>query len=96
VGGGHYVPHFTDLALTRSWAFGHLLSKHSLGELEAETARRAYALSPGAEGIVYARAQDAGHPSLAGVGARLRDQDAGVRVRGSEGSTAASRPASGT
>ena len=74
VGGGHYVPHFTELALSRRWAFGHLLSRHALLELDRATAMQAFDLSNGAEGIVYARAQDAQHPAITGVAARLRDQ----------------------
>jgi len=97
VGGGHYVPHFTDLALHRNWAFGHLISRHALEELDPATAARAYALSEGAEGVVYSRAQDAMHPALHGLGPRLRDQDASPRTRGSRGpTTAGGRSASGT
>jgi D-aminoacyl-tRNA deacylase len=79
VGGGHYVPHFTELALRRRWAFGHLLSRHALPELERATAIEAYGGTPGAEGIIFARAEDARHPALDGVGPRLREQDAPLR-----------------
>lgn len=79
IGGGHYAPHFTQLALRRSWAFGHILSRHALEEIDAATARAAYAATPGAQGLLFARAQDAGHPALAGLGERLRDGDAPVR-----------------
>lgn len=97
VGGGHYVPHFTDLALHRRWAFGHLLSRHSLDELDRATAVEAYRLTEGAEGIVYSRAQDANHSALDGVGPRLRDQDAAPLPRGPERTaTDAARSASGT
>jgi len=97
VGGGHYVPHFTDLALRRSWAFGHLISRHALEQLDRDTAARAYALSPGADGILFSRAQDAQHPALAGLGPRLRDRDAPERKVADGGVTAnASRSASGT
>jgi D-tyrosyl-tRNA(Tyr) deacylase len=93
VGGGHYAPHFTDLALRRRWAFGHILSKHALATLRKEAAAAAWRATPGAEGVVFARAQDADLPALAGLGPRLRDQDAPVR----DGSTSdASRSASGT
>jgi D-aminoacyl-tRNA deacylase len=95
VGGGHYVPHFTDLALRRRWAFGHLLSRHALGTVDASTARSAWEGTPTAEGIVYARAEDANLPALSGVGPRLRDRDALPRTNGRD-LTAASRPASGT
>jgi D-tyrosyl-tRNA(Tyr) deacylase len=97
VGGGHYAPHFTELALARCWAFGHLISRHSLATIDRATAESAYAQSGRAEGIVYARAQDAGHPSIAGLAPRLRDQDAPPRdVREGAGATGAARSASGT
>jgi len=79
IGGGHYVPHFTEVALRRSWAFGHLLSRHALEELDRATALEAYTKTGGAEGVVYARAEDARHPMLEGVGPRLRDQEAPAR-----------------
>jgi D-tyrosyl-tRNA(Tyr) deacylase len=79
VGGGHYAPHFTDLALRRRWSFGHIVSRHALQLLDAETARSAYAATRDAEGIVYARAQDATNPALVGLGLRLRDVDAPMR-----------------
>lgn len=97
-GGGHYAPHFTDLARTRRWAFGHLLSRHSLEEIDRPTALDAYSKTPGAEGILFARAQDTLHPPLQGVGPRLRDQDAPERRAGDGGgrATSAARSASGT
>jgi len=95
VGGGHYAPHFTELTTKRRWAFGHLLSRHALAELDAATARSAWDRTPGADGILYARAEDASHPALQGLARRLRDGEAPLRdARGAP--TAASRPASGT
>ncbi len=79
VGGGHYAPHFTELALRRRWAFGHLLSRHALEDLPAETARDAYRASGGADGVVFARAQDAEHPAFAGWAVRRRDGEAPAR-----------------
>jgi D-tyrosyl-tRNA(Tyr) deacylase len=98
VGGGHYVPHFSDLVLRRRWAFGHLISRHALAELDRATAAQAYAVSGGAEGVVYARAEDARHPALEGLGPRLRDSDAPPRGSSNEARpiTDASRSASGT
>jgi D-tyrosyl-tRNA(Tyr) deacylase len=93
VGGGHYAPHFTDLALRRRWAFGHLISRHALEVLDAVTARAAWEMSGGAEGILYSRAQDAMLPALQGLGPRLRDGAA--PARGAD-ATGASRSASGT
>ena len=97
VGGGHYVPHFTELALERRWAFGHLLSRHALEEIDRPTAEEAYALSPRAEGVVYSRARDTDLPALQGVGPRLRDQDAPPRERSvGRPPTDVARSASGT
>jgi D-tyrosyl-tRNA(Tyr) deacylase len=93
VGGGHYAPHFTDLALKRSWAFGHIVSRHALEGLDPATARAAWTATPGAEGIVFARADDARHPVWEGVGRRLREQDAPARDRPA---TSGGRSASGT
>ena len=80
VGGGHYAPHFTDLALRRRWAFGHIVSRHALEVLDAATARAAYAATPEAEGIVYSRVADAETPALLGLARRCRDQEAPVRT----------------
>ncbi len=79
VGGGHYAPHFTELALRRCWAFGHLISRHALETLDATTARAAYAASGPADGVLFARAQDASTAALAGLGERRRDGEAPVR-----------------
>jgi D-aminoacyl-tRNA deacylase len=97
VGGGHYVPHFADLALRRRWAFGHLLSRHALREVDKTTMTDALKGTPGAEGVVFARAEDANLPSMAGVGPRLREQDAPAREPANGRSpTAGARSASGT
>lgn len=97
VGGGHYAPHFSELALRRHWAFGHILSRHALETLTGETAAVAWQCTPGAQGIVYARAQDSSHPALAGLASRMRDADAPVRTGSPSGTepTRAARP-SGT
>jgi D-tyrosyl-tRNA(Tyr) deacylase len=79
VGGGHYAPHFTDLAQERCWAFGHILSRHVLSGLDRPTARRAYETTVGAEGLVAARADDLSLPALEGLGPRLRDREAPKR-----------------
>jgi len=97
VGGGHYAPHFTDLARHRRWAFGHLLSRHALLEVDRATVVSAYRGSDGAEGVVYARAEDARHPVMVGVGPRLRDQEAPPREpTAREPPTGGVRSASGT
>lgn len=53
VGGGHYHPRHTDLALAGEADFGHLLPSHSLHG--AETLRRAWAATPGAQGVYLHR-----------------------------------------
>ncbi len=96
VGGGHYAPRFTELALRRRWAFGHLISRHALVGLDRDTARSALARTPGAEGILYVRSEDAGHPSFEGLAARLREKEAPRRGDGAEAPTGDAPPASGT
>jgi D-tyrosyl-tRNA(Tyr) deacylase len=76
IGGGHYVPHFTDLALRRRWAFGHLISRHALESLDPTVPGQAVDRTPGCEGVLFARAEDSRSPTWQGVGPRLRDQDA--------------------
>lgn len=97
VGGGHYAPHFTDLARRRRWSFGHIISRHALESIDAPTARAALDAVPDAEGILYARAVDADHPALRGLGPRRRDGDAEARAGpdGDGAPTGAARP-SGT
>ncbi len=80
IGGGHYVPHLTALALERHWAFGHLLPRHALDTLDPAMAGMALAGTPGCEGVVYSRATDADRDVLRALGPRLRDQDAPRRV----------------
>lgn len=93
VGGGHYAPRFTDLAMGRRFAFGHILSRHALVDLAPATARQAYEGTLGATGVLYARAQDRGHPALAGLGPELKETDAPRRERPT---TSTSSPTSGT
>lgn len=81
IGGGHYAPHFTELARERRWAFGHILSRHAVGEIERATFERAFAQCGAAEGIVYARARDAEELGLESLGARLADSAAPRRDR---------------
>jgi D-tyrosyl-tRNA(Tyr) deacylase len=95
VGGGHYAPHFTDLARKRRWAFGHLISRHSLAEIDGETASAAWAGTERAEGILYARAEDSRGTPFETVARRLRDGEAPRRA-GEVSVPDASRSASGT
>lgn len=96
VGGGHYAPHFTDLVRSRRWAVGHILSRHALQELAPATARAAWAQTPGARGILYARAQDRDHPAFAGIGPALRDSEAPARDAEPARVSGRSPPTSGT
>jgi D-aminoacyl-tRNA deacylase len=77
VGGGHYAPHFTDLAKRRSLAFGHILARHTLDALVPAVARSAWEQTGSdAAGVVYARAADAQRPVAAQWGPRFREAEA--------------------
>ncbi|HZY69676.1 MAG TPA: D-aminoacyl-tRNA deacylase [Thermoplasmata archaeon] len=78
VGGGHYAPHFSELALERHVAFGHIIGRHALPEVTPEIARQAWDGTPAVEGIVYARAADVA-PPWSELGPRLRDAELGPR-----------------
>lgn len=81
-GGGHYAPHFTELALERRWAFGHLLSRHALETVTAATVRAALDATPGHDGVVFARARDAELAAFESTAVRrLRDAEAPARER---------------
>ncbi len=47
-GGGHYAPRHTDVALSRSVAFGHLLPSHALDGVPDAVLREAIVRTPGA------------------------------------------------
>jgi D-tyrosyl-tRNA(Tyr) deacylase len=95
VGGGHYAPRFTDLALGRRWAFGHILSRYALAEMAEATARDALEGTPGAEGVLFARAEDANAAPVRALAPRLRESDAPRRTAPT-GSTRDDPAASGT
>lgn len=48
LGGGHYVPRHTDVALGRRVAFGHLLPAYALEGMDPSVLGEARAMSPGA------------------------------------------------
>ncbi len=48
VGGGHYVPRLTDVALARDVAFGHLVSGHAIPHVDDAMIEQLIARSPGA------------------------------------------------
>lgn len=80
VGGGHYAPHFTDLVRERRWAIGHILSRHVLETVDRATAEMAHRMTPGAEGMLFARAEDAQRRVWEGLGPRLRETEAPRRA----------------
>jgi D-aminoacyl-tRNA deacylase len=82
IGGGHYVPHLTELALDRRWAFGHLVSRHGFAAATRTILAEALEKTPGAEGIVFARTADAEDPKVDGLGRRLRESEAPQRDLG--------------
>jgi D-tyrosyl-tRNA(Tyr) deacylase len=96
LGGGHYAPHFTELALRRRWAFGHIVSRHALAEIDGPTVEAVYRATPGAVGIVFARAADADHPFLKGVAPRVRETTAPTRGRSQSAITPGGYSTSGT
>jgi len=79
LGGGHYAPHFTELALERRWAFGHLLSRHGLATATRSVVAGALDRTPGNEGFLFARTADAEETKIQGLGRRLRDAEAPKR-----------------
>lgn len=82
VGGGHYAPHFTELALGRHWAFSHLVPRHALATVTPEILHQLREGAPPPEGAVFQRATDAGAPEWRGWGIHLRDGDATPRPTG--------------
>jgi len=82
VGGGHYAPHFTELALTRRWAFGHIVPRHAVEGLTPDLLRQLREGVPPPEGAVFQRVTDADRPEWKVWGPRLRDGDAPPRPTG--------------
>jgi D-tyrosyl-tRNA(Tyr) deacylase len=80
LGGGHYAPHFTDLARDRRVAFGHLISRHAAQGLSPALAQEAWRLSPEARGVVYHRAEDERTFQALGVGPTLSNAAMTVRT----------------
>jgi D-aminoacyl-tRNA deacylase len=81
LGGGHYAPHFTELALQRKWAVGHILPRHALAERGPERVQQAFDLTPGATGALYHSAKEAQEAPWGDRIPRLRDSDAPRRVQ---------------
>ena len=59
VGGGHYVPHWGELARRREASFGHMIPRHHWAGLPAELLEQIVSRTPGVRGVIYARAQEA-------------------------------------
>ncbi|MGC2289074.1 MAG: D-aminoacyl-tRNA deacylase [Thermoplasmata archaeon] len=84
VGGGHYAPHFTELALRRRWAFAHIVPRHAVADLAPDVQRQLREGSPPPEGALFQRTSDAERSEWKGWGPRLRDADAPPRPTGTE------------
>lgn len=82
VGGGHYAPHFTELALSRRWAFGHIVPRHALDDLGPDVQRQLWEGTPPPEGVIFQRSSDAERPDWKDWGRRLRDAEAPPRPTG--------------
>jgi D-tyrosyl-tRNA(Tyr) deacylase len=82
VGGGHYAPHFTEVAVRRRWAFGHIVPRHALEDLTPDVQRQLREGLPAPEGALFQRASDADRPEWKDWGPRLRDADAPPRPTG--------------
>ncbi len=70
LGGGHYVPRHTDVALARQVAFGHLLSGHALEGLSDDVLAQAVERTPGAS-LAYLHRKSLGTPEARELEARL-------------------------
>jgi D-aminoacyl-tRNA deacylase len=81
IGGGHYAPHFTDLARKRHWAFGHIVPRHVLAVGRTDLLEAARAATPEAEGFLFHRASDAETGPGRALSPRLRDNEAPLRGR---------------
>jgi len=70
VGGGHYVPRISDVALAREVAFGHMVSGHALPTLTDAMVDQLIARSPGAS-LAYFHRKAIEKPLLRDLEARL-------------------------
>ncbi|MDE1835913.1 MAG: D-aminoacyl-tRNA deacylase [Euryarchaeota archaeon] len=85
VGGGHYMPRFRDLVRRRQLAVGHLVPSHHLPSIGQEMAEQLVARTPGVQGVVFARADDAQRSPLKELLPELREKE--LRPRSSQGTT---------
>lgn len=70
LGGGHYAPRHTDVAVARRVAFGHLLSGHALEHLTDDVLAQAVSRTPGAS-LAYLHRKSIGKPEARELEARL-------------------------
>jgi D-aminoacyl-tRNA deacylase len=77
IGGGHYMPRHTSVALTRRIAFGHLLPSHVLDASTLDRIDRAVDRTPGAQ-IAYLHRKSLSTPLLHAIERRL--ESLGIRV----------------
>jgi D-aminoacyl-tRNA deacylase len=57
IGGGHYAPRFTDVALEKKVAFGHMIPTYHIraGNIDNETFNKALQATPQVEGVYFHR-----------------------------------------
>lgn len=55
IGGGHYAPRITDVALERKISFGHIIPTYALENLEAVIAKEVISKTQGAEKVYFHR-----------------------------------------
>lgn len=77
LGGGHYVPRHSDVAVARRVAFGHMLPTHALENLSDALLDQAVARTPGAS-LAYLHRKSLGKPETRDLEARLAAR--GLRV----------------
>ncbi len=70
LGGGHYAPRHTDVAVARHVAFGHLLPNHALEGLSDDLLGQAVARTPHAS-LAYLHRKSLGKPEARALEARL-------------------------
>jgi D-aminoacyl-tRNA deacylase len=77
LGGGHYAPRHTDVALARRVAFGHLLPSHALEDAPATLLEQARDRTPGAS-LAYLHRKSLGKPETRALEAEV--ERLGLRV----------------
>jgi len=53
IGGGHYAPRFTDIALTKKVAFGHIAARYAVDYLDEEMITKMIDASPGCSNAYF-------------------------------------------